>query len=1321
MRHQNIALGQKHNKQNNFSSFVTDVPDFEGPYPPPDPTPTIIGEVNTKYKTVDKKVRPVATEVNENHAQPLRSPPFDPPLEHTPVHWPTPIWDLPRIETRRITAERLALMDFGPDDFLTPQEREALIKVTLYFADVFTFDRSEKGQLKPEYADPYIIKTIPHQPWIGKNIPLPKSKMTEIHEIYKEQLRNGDLEPSDSPYCTPHFFVQKKDGKLRKVVDLSELNRVTIRDANVPPNIVEFTEQLAGRVCYGGADAYSFFDQIMLAIQSRHLTAIRTTHGLLQSTTLPQGGTNSPAYAQRVSTHLFRHLIPHQARVFVDDLVMLGPTSDYNNEFYLNTNLRRWFVEYLITYSMCLRIYQHSGITVSGEKFIAIARKLTMTGVIVDKDGRHPDPSKIAKLESWPCPPPDVSSLRGFLGLANYLRPFIPDFATIDEPLRKLLTGRFRWNEKATKAIRAIQKAASQHPILSNIDYETGGPLILAVDSSNIAAGWALFQEDEKAVNGRRLIQYGSVGFSDVEQRYSQAKLELCGVYKAIRILRYYIYGTRLVLEVDAASLRQMINNPDVPNAAMTRWIEYLKYFDIEVKHVPAKLHTLPDGLSRTDFKNQVPAEEWPDEKIGLGAEAMNGREEGQVNYGSYVMGEDEYQRIGISEGNEHQNINKKKTYTQEKERTTEENMESDSTETESSVEEREGDENQDGDTNLPFNIDKYSGKWLQLGLYLASGAQYRTISDLPAARKRWVKKQLGRYFVREGRLYKRRENELPVMVIDNDEEKHRIMHEAHEVHGHRGRDAMMSLVSKRFWWEKMTVDCIDHKNSCGPCQRRRHATEREEFRTNPVPRMFTDFAMDLVDLGPDVGEKRYMIVARDGLTGWPEARLLSDKTSASVRTFLEEDVIARYGSTIRTILTDNGTENAGETGWIIQHLGYKHAHSTPYNPEGNGMVERGHASLVEGLLKASYDDRARTASYLPSILWADRITTKRTSGYSPYELVYGLDPVLPMDVEFKTFIAFDWDSVKTTADLLAFRSRQLKRRTDDLERARIRIEQARSQGRAYADEREAHQLREPLRPQDLVLVRNPTHQHRAQDRWLGPYRVISQRPGGSYQLAELDKTIYGRLVAAKHIRKYFVRPQLVNREEPLQDSSSTGADQGTSTGREGSEGDESIHDGVENEDISGSTQVQPSGTLDTEATLPEQALEREQNLNKETNRRPLTPVDQLPYRLPRAKMSRPALPHRDIPPAQQTFHFAPSLTGTTGYSRPEQPLHFQQARPIPQNPYLVGPSYYPSYHPTYYPAPQQEGPYHHPMIHTSGATQPGTPHHSMYYPSQGY
>ena len=91
----------------------------------------------------------------------------------------------------------------------------------------------------------------------------------------------------------------------------------------------------------------------------------------------------------------------------------------------------------------------------------------------------------------------------------------------------------------------------------------------MSIDSSNVAVGFVLSQEDE---NGRRRpARYGSLPFNDREARYSQPKLELYGCFRALRHWRLYLVGVRkLVLEVDAKYIKDMLNNPDLqPNATL--------------------------------------------------------------------------------------------------------------------------------------------------------------------------------------------------------------------------------------------------------------------------------------------------------------------------------------------------------------------------------------------------------------------------------------------------------------------------------------------------------------------------------------------------------------------------------------------------------------------------------------------------------------------------------------------------------------------------------------------------------------------------------
>jgi hypothetical protein len=95
--------------------------------------------------------------------------------------------------------------------------------------------------------------------------------------------------------------------------------------------------------------------------------------------------------------------------------------------------------------------------------------------------------------------------------------------------------------------------------------------------------------------------QFGSIAWTECESRYSQAKLELYGLFRALCAYRIYIIRVKnLVVEVDTKYLKGMLNNPDMqPNATINRWIAGILLFNFKLVHVPAIHHTAADGLSR--------------------------------------------------------------------------------------------------------------------------------------------------------------------------------------------------------------------------------------------------------------------------------------------------------------------------------------------------------------------------------------------------------------------------------------------------------------------------------------------------------------------------------------------------------------------------------------------------------------------------------------------------------------------------------------------------------------------------------------------------
>lgn len=81
----------------------------------------------------------------------------------------------------------------------------------------------------------------------------------------------------------------------------------------------------------------------------------------------------------------------------------------------------------------------------------------------------------------------------------------------------------------------------------------------------------------------------------------------------------------------------------------------------------------------------------------------------------------------------------------------------------------------------------------------------------------------------------------------------------------------------------------------------------------------------------------------------------------------------------------------------------------------------------------------------------------------SPYEMVFGQRAVLPLDIEFASYIGVDWDSVRSRKDLLVARAEHLIRREEFLEVAHNKMMKARTQGVKYWDKKMAHKLRKFL------------------------------------------------------------------------------------------------------------------------------------------------------------------------------------------------------------------------------------------------------------------
>ena len=365
-------------------------------------------------------------------------------------------------------------------------------------------------------------------------------------------------------------------------------------------------ELFGGRACVAMLDLYIGYDERLIAESSRDLTTFQTPYGAMRLVTLPMGWTNSVPIFHDDVTYILQPEIPKHTVPYIDDVPVRGPASNYllpdgTEETIPNSTIRRFVWEHFQNLNRIVQRMKYAGGTFSGHKLALCSREIVVLGHRCTPEGRLPDESKVAVIRNWgPCK--TLSEVRAFLGTVGVLRIFIRNFARRAHHLVNLTRKGvpFEFGPLQLAAQEDLKQAILESPALRAINYQSPSPVILAVDTSFIAVGYHLCQCDEENPKKRFYNRFGSITLNDRERRFSQPKLEIYGLYRAIRVLRIYLIGVRnLVVEVDARYIKGMLRNPDIqPSASINRWILAILTFHFTLVHVPGTHHG-PDGLSR--------------------------------------------------------------------------------------------------------------------------------------------------------------------------------------------------------------------------------------------------------------------------------------------------------------------------------------------------------------------------------------------------------------------------------------------------------------------------------------------------------------------------------------------------------------------------------------------------------------------------------------------------------------------------------------------------------------------------------------------------
>ena len=144
----------------------------------------------------------------------------------------------------------------------------------------------------------------------------------------------------------------------------------------------------------------------------------------------------------------------------------------------------------------------------------------------------------------------------------------------------------------------------------------------------------------------------------------------------------------------------------------------------------------------------------------------------------------------------------------------------------------------------------------------------------------------------------------------------------------------------------------------------------------------------------------RHIITAIDYATRWVVAKAVPNRDAATVAKFIYEDLLINYGAPYEIITDRASAFVCAAMDEYLELQKVKHLASSPYHPQTNGMVERMHAMLGHSITTLTRGKPDRWDEFLAQTMFALRVRTHAVTGFSPFYLLYGVDPRLPGDVD---------------------------------------------------------------------------------------------------------------------------------------------------------------------------------------------------------------------------------------------------------------------------------------------------------------------------------
>ena len=438
-----------------------------------------------------------------------------------------------------------------------------------------------RGSLPPTPAKlpPFDIEFADVAPHLGYRPPrrLSPSLSQALTKSVDDLLDQHIIHPSTSSFASPIVMAVQKD-KIRMCIDYRELNSATKRLRYPLPNTASIFPNLAGNTIYASLDLRSGYHQLSLTPHASQWSAFVTPFGQYSFNRVPFGLANAPAWFQRCMTEIvLAGYVGIICYVFIDDIIIFAKSE----------------AEFLVRLTTILDRLQHFNVVLKGSKCHLGTPTVRFLGFIADSTGILHDPDRCQQFLLLPQPT-TKKSLRSFLGLGNFFRDFIRNYAELSKPLSSLLSGpslQLDWTPTASSAFSALKSAVGA--TVKNFYLDYAYPIYLHTDASNLGIGAILFQIVETQF---RPIHFVSKSLTFAESRWMIQELESYAIVYSVTKLDHYLRGSHFIIHTDHKNLVYIKRSS---SAKITRWHLLLMEYDFDLSVVTGKDNLIADVLSR--------------------------------------------------------------------------------------------------------------------------------------------------------------------------------------------------------------------------------------------------------------------------------------------------------------------------------------------------------------------------------------------------------------------------------------------------------------------------------------------------------------------------------------------------------------------------------------------------------------------------------------------------------------------------------------------------------------------------------------------------